>query len=255
MSKKRALSSEDARWVRQSGHNDALEFALAIGLPRDYRNDIQAKKDVIDKSGDAHTVKSGKKKWQVFLYRQSRFDSDEGFVVMNGIGALLSDCIKSFPPIFAEYQKCKPESKERLRKPMRELAEKLQDRPRLKAFLKKALFNGDEVKYLAVKDGDIFHVFLNKDVIKMLGSKLEVVNSRAISAGQFPEQKVLFRYKGMNVGELEMRNDSERHYKEIRFNMIKPKVMELLFMIPMTKKYSKKVLIYGDAIKWFSRGR
>ena len=68
MANKRALSSADARWVRQRGHNDALEFALAIGLPRDYRNDPQAKKDVIDPSGDAHSVKSGEKKWQIFLY-------------------------------------------------------------------------------------------------------------------------------------------------------------------------------------------
>mgnify|MGYP001604182323 CR=1 FL=1 len=66
MPKKRSLSTEDARWVRQRGYNDALEFALAIGLPRDYQNDPQAKKDVIDKSGDAHSVKSGEKKWQIF---------------------------------------------------------------------------------------------------------------------------------------------------------------------------------------------
>ena len=34
--RKRALTSEGARAVRQRGHDDALEFALAIGLPRDY---------------------------------------------------------------------------------------------------------------------------------------------------------------------------------------------------------------------------
>ena len=43
MAKKRSLSTEDARWVRQKGYNDALEFALAIGLQRDYKNDPQAK--------------------------------------------------------------------------------------------------------------------------------------------------------------------------------------------------------------------
>ena len=46
--RKRALTSEGARAVRQRGHDDALEFALAIGLPRDYANDPHAKKDVID---------------------------------------------------------------------------------------------------------------------------------------------------------------------------------------------------------------
>mgnify|MGYP001565144964 CR=1 FL=1 len=48
MNKSRASSTEDARWYRQRGHNDAREFAFAIGLPRDYENDPQAKKDVID---------------------------------------------------------------------------------------------------------------------------------------------------------------------------------------------------------------
>ena len=115
MAKKRSLSTEDARWVRQKGYNDALEFALAIGLQRDYKNDPQAKKDVIDKSGDAHSVKGGEKKWQIFLYRLSRFESDDAFIAMNGIGALLANCIKSFPESFEEYQQNKMAAKEQLR--------------------------------------------------------------------------------------------------------------------------------------------
>src|SRR3990167_3660892 len=112
--KKRGLSSANARCVRQSGHNDALEFAIAIGLPRDYQNNPKAKKDVIDLSGDAHSVKSGQKKWQVFLYGIGRFQSDDAFRVMNGIGALLIDCINAFPPTFAEYQTDKVSAKDRL---------------------------------------------------------------------------------------------------------------------------------------------
>ena len=135
-----------------------------------------------------------------------------------------------------------------------ELAEKLKERPRLKAFLNKSLFNGGEVNYLTVKQDGVFHVFLNKDVIDALGDNLEVCNSRAISAGQMPEQKVLLRYNGKNLGELEMRNDSEIHYREVRFNMIKPKAMEVLFeKIPMTKKFNDKVLIYGNAPRRFGR--
>lgn len=253
MNKKRALPTEEARWVRQKGYHDALEFALAIGLPRDYQNDPQAKKDVIDASGDAHSVKGGQKKWQVFLYRLSRFETDDAFVVMNGIGALLADCIKAFPETFQEYQQNKREAKEKLRAPMRELAEKLQLRGRLKAFLGKSLFNGNEVKYLTVKQDDLFHVFLNRDVVNILGGNFEVCNSRAISSGQVPEQKVLFKYNGVNVGELEMRNDSRTHYREVRFNIIKPKVMKLLFQLPMTRNFNKKVLLYGDAVKTFSK--
>lgn len=77
--KTRASSSDEARRYRQQGHDDALLFALAIGLSEDYKNDAKAKKDVIDPSGDSHSVKSGEKKWQIFLYRLNRFKSDPFF--------------------------------------------------------------------------------------------------------------------------------------------------------------------------------
>ena len=254
MSGKRGLSSEDARIVRQRGHNDAKEFALAIGLTSEYSNDPHAKKDVIDPSGDAHSVKSGEKKWQIFLYGTGRFESDDAFKVMNGIGKLLIDCINSFPSSFAAYQRNKQKAKEQLRRPMKRLAAKLQDRTRLRVFLNKSIFNGGEVNYLSVKDGGNFHVFLNRDVVDLLGRCLEVCNSRAISAGQTPEQKVLFRYKGTNLGELEMRNDSPVHYQEVRFNMIKPRVMQALFdNIPLKQKYNKRVFVYGNASRSFGR--
>jgi hypothetical protein len=252
--KKRGLNTENARMVRQRGHDDALEFALAIGLSSDYKNDIKAKKDVIDPSGDSHSVKSGEKKWQIFLYGLGRFQSDESFTVMNGIGDILIDCIESFPSTFEEYEQVKNSAKEKLRIPMRNLAEKLQNKTRLRAFLNKSIFNGGEVNYLTVKHDGLFHVFYYQDVIKAMSENFEVCNSRAISAGQKPEQKVLFRYKGINLGELEMRNDSHAHYREIRFNMIKPKVMSFLFeKILLTKKYNDSVLIYGNAQKKFGR--
>lgn len=248
------MQSEDARKVRQQGHDDALEFALAIGLDKDYQNDSKAKKDVIDPSGDAHSVKSGVKKWQIFLYGLNRFKSDESFVVMNGIGELLAACINAFPKTFTEYRKDKQSAKEKLRTPMRRLAEKLQKPVRVKAFINKSMFNGGEVDYLTVKHDGLFHIFYYKDVIEKMSGKLEVCNSKAISMGQTLEQKVLFRYEGKNLGELEMRNDSPIHYREIRFNMVKPKVMEFLFKeIPLTKKYSDRVLLYGEAYKKFGR--
>jgi hypothetical protein len=254
--RRRALTPEGARNVRQRGYDDALEFALAIGLSRDYQNDHLAKKDVIDPSGDAHSVKGGVKKWQVFLYGKLRFESDDAFAVMNGIGALLVECIDSFPQSYEEYQSNKQAAKERLRIPMRELAEKLQNPKRLRAFLEKSLFNGKEVSYLTVKQDGLFHVFRNKDVVQVFGECLEVCNSKALYVGQTPEQKVLFRYNGKNLGELEMRNDSPRHYRQVRFNMIKPKVVELLFTkIPVTWRYNNLVLVHGGAAKIFGRWR
>lgn len=252
--KKRGLSSEGARWVRQSGHNDALEFAITIGLSRDYKNNPAAKKDVIDPSGDAHSVKSGQKKWQIFLYGLNRFQSDDGFRVMDGVGELLIACISSFPLSFSAYTADKLAAKESLRVHMRALKLKLSEPARLRAFLAKAMFNGNEVNYLTIKQDGRFHVFLNKDVLRVFSENLEVTNSKAISQNQVAEQKVLFRYRGKNLAELEMRNDTAVHYREIRFNMIKPRAVELLFAeLPITSEYNDKVAVHGNASKVFGR--
>jgi hypothetical protein len=82
MPKKRATSSDRAREVRAKGHADAREFALLIGLPSDYKNDLKAKKDVIDHNGDAHSVKSGNKWRQIFLYSFNRIKTDYAFAAM-----------------------------------------------------------------------------------------------------------------------------------------------------------------------------
>jgi hypothetical protein len=83
------------------------------------------------------------------LYGLTRFESDEFFAVMNGIGDLLLDCINAFPNSFEDYKKDKKTKyKEKLRAPMRSLAGKMQTPIRLKAFLNKSIFNGVEVNYL-----------------------------------------------------------------------------------------------------------
>jgi hypothetical protein len=251
---KRGLNSEDARNVRQKGHDDALEFALLIGLKSDYKNDISAKKDVIDISGDAHSVKSGNKKWQLFLYGITRFQTDDFFQTMNGIGQLLIKCIESFPESFEEYENDKQSAKDRCRQPMRELKELLQEKRRVRSFINKAMFNGGEVNYLTVKEQNNYHIFLNEDVVSAFSDAVVVENSKAISKNQTPEQKVLFKYEGNNLAELEMRNDSKIHYRQIRFNMLKPRMMKLLFeKIPHTKTFGDRIFIYGKASKKFGK--
>lgn len=252
--KRKAMTTEKARQVRAQGHQDALEFALAIGLAKDYGNDRQAKKDVIDPSGDAHSVKSGAIRWQIFLYHKSRFETDYAFQSMNGIGQLLIECLDVFPDNFDEYKKNKQHCKQKLQNIMKKLCEKFQEERRVKTFLAKSLFNGDEVNYLTIKHNGTFHVFLNKDVVTMLGQNLVVENSQARKVNDNPAQKVLFKYNGNNLGELEMRNSSLNHYKEVLFVMNKLKVIGLLFgKIPMTKKFNDMVSIYGNASKRFGR--
>lgn len=252
---RRAPTPEQARRYRREGHDNALLFALEIGLDKDYQNDRHAKKDVIDPSGDAHSVKSGKKKWQIFLYRRSRFIEDDGFQALNGIGDLLVRCIDAFPPKYDEYRRDPEPAKERLQAPMRELRDKLQDEGLLRAFLMKAIFNAGEVNYLTIFDGGLFHVFLNKDVVAIMADGFEVANSKARRKGEYDDQKVLFRYAACNVGELEMRNDSRQHYREVRFNMNIEPATNLLFerLGPGNFFQQKSVKVYRGAEKRFGR--
>lgn len=252
----RASSPEQARAYRQAGHDNALLFALELGLGRDYRNDPQAKKDVIDPSGDAHSVKSGDVNWQLFLYGRNRFLTDDGFLALDGIGGLLVHCIDAFPPSYDEYRKNPDAAKERLKTPMRELKDRFQRKALARAFLMKSIFNGGEVNYLTILYKGMFHVFLNTDVVQLMGERFEVVNSKARNANEMDDQKVIFRYKGQNVGELEMRNDSRVHYQEIRFNMrIEPAVALLLDNITPVKLLagSDITAVHGKAIRRFGR--
>lgn len=249
---RRGSSPEQARQRRLRGHDNARLFAQLIGMDEDYRNDPQAKKDVIDPSGDAHSLKSGQKKWQIFLYGRSRFETDDGFQALDGIGSLLIHCIDVFPPNFDDYRRDTQAAKELLRTPMRELRDRFQRKALLRAFLMKSIFNGGEVNYLTVLHEDRFHVFLNRDVVSVMGDKFEVENSqRAPGQDAPPEQKVIFRHEGRNVAELEMRNDSRSHYREVRFNMIVPRAMEMLLSIEPQQAYSNDVVVYGGAIRTF----
>lgn len=249
------MSSERASFVKLQGHRDAVEFAQLIGLKADYSNDLQAKKDVIDLSGDSYSVKSGEKKWQIFLYGRRRFEDDYAFQAMNGIGQLLLNCINSFPDHFNEYKENKMIYKEKLKEPMTELKNRLQEKRRLAAFINKAMFNGGEVNYLSIKDGSKFHVFSSVDVVRILAENLTVENSYAKTEKQVDRQKVIFK-KQKTFGEIEMRNDSEKHYRQVKFWFDKKLVTNLLidfFENEDKRKFGDNIVVYGRAIKKFGK--
>jgi len=254
MARKKASTSEQARGYRQAGHDNAGRFARALGMQA-YRNDDQAKKDVIDPSGDAHSVKSGAR-WQLFLYSRARFLADDGFQALNGIGGLFIHCIDAFPPSYEEYRRNPGAAKERLKTPMRELKDRFQRKALLRAFLMKAIFNGGEVNYLSVWHEEHFHVFQNTDVVRVMGDWLDVVNSKARSKAEIDDQKVLFRYGDHNVAELEMRNDSASHYQQVRFNMNSAFAIGLLREKISPAEVSPRaetVTAYGKACRRFGR--
>ena len=250
----RGSTSEDARAYRQAGHDDAKLFALLIGLDDDYSRDATAKKDVIDPAGDAHSVKSGRFKWQIFLYRRSRFEKDDGFQALNGVGSLLIHCIDAFPPRYEDYENSKDLSKIRLQTPMRELRDRLQRKALLRAFLRKSIFNGGEVNYLTIRCDDVYRVYWSDDVVEIMANTFEVVNSTGRHEGEFDDQKVLFRHNGNNVGELEMRNDSASHYGEVRFNMNRPPCLAMLDEAGLEmKKWNDQIHLFGKAMRTFGK--
>lgn len=249
MAKKKAMTHEKASYVKRKGHADAREFAKCLGIGREYKSEPQAKKDVIDSEGHSYSVKSGEKKWQIFLYGKTRFKSDYTFRGMNGLGELFLQCIESFPESRNDYLKNKELYKKRLQKPMRELCQRLREKRLLAAFIDKSMFNSGEVDFLVVKEGRIFHVFWGKEVVEVLTNNYVVENSKAKGKNQFDDQKVIFKVCGKTHGEIEMRNDSKIHYREIKFWLDKKLTLNLLkSQLNKFKNLTDRIILYNKSI-------
>jgi hypothetical protein len=290
INRRRAPSSKVSSEKKLGGHTNEAEYAALIG-----GSTIKGtgKGDVKDKSGKLHSVKSGKK-WQVFLYRHDRIENSK---YLSELRSCLDAFTKDYDRYVGDRTKCIElkeflveekgrdavslmsndvvkkklgpneyvKAKERLAEATHRVCRKLQDKAFLKQFLAEALFNGPEVSYLAVKDGASFRVFSSSDVLRVLTDELSPANSRA---GHVPEdynvdgQKVLLRYskgdKEKNIVEIEIRNDSEQHYREVRFNMFSKDFLTLLLgenAALESRKLRDGVILYGIAINDLQKGR
>lgn len=137
-----------------------------------------------------------------------------------------------------------------LQEPMRMLAEKLREKRLLAAFIDKSMFNSGEVDFLVIKDNEKFHVFWGKEVVQVLTHRFEVENSKSRGKDQFDDQKVVFKVCGRTCGEIEMRNDSEVHYREVKFWLEKKHTFDLLKEeIPNSENFNDRIILYGIAIK------
>ncbi len=110
---------------------------------------------------------------------------------------------------------------------MRQLKDEIRKQGIFPQLLSKAIFNGDEVGFLSILSKDLsrqdipldqkhFHLFSAEDVVRLLSTKLQIENSRARGRRQMGAQKVIFRYSNRNVGEIEIRTDSNVHYKQAK---------------------------------------
>jgi hypothetical protein len=158
------------------------------------------------------------------------------------------------------------ESKNSLSKSTTNVSVNLGNKEKLRNFLCEALFNNGEVNFLAIKDttyikDNMFKVFSKEDVLDVLTPILEPATS---SAGRVAEdynvdgQKTLLKYrkngKEKNIVEIEIRNDSNIHYKQVRFNMYSSDTLALLINssnCSKVKEVYKNVFVYGKAIDKF----
>ena len=116
------------------------------------------------------------------------------------------------------------------------------------------MFNGGEVNYLTIqpKGDNQFYVFTNTDVVDCLSKNIDIANSKARRAGQYDDQKVLFKIDGKNAGEIEIRTDSETHYREAKCRLNACKIFNLLKEnVGNCIKIKERVIACGSATKKF----
>ncbi len=257
MPRRRAMTSAAASTKKVAGHEREHEFAALIN-GKVHTGDHTGKKDVVDKSCLAHSVKGGKV-WQIFLYRRSRFVNNTEFQGIGDVTKIAIECIDAFPSTFAAYEANKPAAKAKLQIPMRKLCAELNKSLVFAGFIQKAFFNGNEVDYLTVKSNEKFHVFASADVVDIC-KKFNVENSKARKAGETDDLKVLLKFpvypstRFVNIGEIEMRNDSDQHYQEVKFRINAENFLKILQKeVSGGFEERGKIIVYGKARKTFKK--
>lgn len=293
INRRRAASSKISRDKKLGGHKNEEMYASLI--EGEVIKGVQ-KGDVKDSKGLLHSVKSGKK-WQVFLYGRERIASSKYLNILeSSLNAFpltpeiyfidrtrcieyKEDLVRNHGRLAAKEITNKSvssalgkneyiQSKHNLAKSTKNVCDMLTDKEFLRSFLSEAIFNGDEVSYLAAKDSsylrdNFFKVFDKEDVLDILTKNLFPAVSRA---GFVPEdfnvkgQKTLLCYRSdstdqKNIVEIEIRNDSPEHYRQVRFNMYSKDALRLLLdELEATKKVSSKknLIFFGRTTSKFS---
>ncbi len=259
--RKRAMTSEQASLKKISGHVNEYDFAELIGGEVNLGSPTD-KKDVIDQQHRFHSVKGGTW-WQIFLYSRSRLLSNTIFRGLGNLADIMIQCIDAFPENRNDYLNDKQLAKTRLQESMHLLKMEIEKPDIFPALLEKSLFNGGEVNYLSILPNNLpntlpkikkhFHVFSQKDVVTLLSTHLEIRNSKARNIRQMDNQKVVFRYNNRNLGEIEMRNDSDRHYREIKWRLNSPAIFGILTNnLQSDTLENQQITVYGTARSTFS---
>jgi hypothetical protein len=294
INRRRAASSKVSREKKLAGHRIEAELSSLIG--GEVIKGTQ-KGDVRIKDGSLLSVKSGKK-WQIFLYGYERIENAEYL-------SILKPCLDAFtenPELYfqdrikcIEYKESYVKehgrhsasllendlvskaigdneyiaAKTKLGLETLEVCQKLKNKFFLRNFLAEAIFDGNNVNYLAVKDStlrmdDTFNIFSREDVLDVFSESLfpEVSKSGNVPEDfNVPAQKTLLCYttsnsKKKNLVEIEIRNDSVQHYRRVRFNMYSKDALTLLTKSLGThsvKTTDEKIVYFGKAAERFGK--
>ena len=249
----KAMDSSDASDKNIRGHVIEKNFANLIGgstIPGTGKADVQLKNLYF-------SVKGGKKS-QIFLHGESTLINSFSDIGLN----CLCGC---FPPSRADYTENKDFFKKLLATEMKKVCSKFNESNRelFVPFLKKSLFNGEEVDYLSIFEDSVstFHIFNASEVIEALNELITCITTSGTSNGKVKScgsQKVIFKGafgKNNNVvtlAEIEMRNDSNEHYREVKFWNSKKLLLKCLqsyLSVKVSFNKSNEILLYNSAEK------
>jgi hypothetical protein len=294
INRRRAASSKVSSEKKLAGHKNEAELSSLIGgevIKGTQKGDIRIE------DGSLFSVKSGKK-WQIFLYGYERIENAKYL-------SILKPCLDAFtedPELyFQDRVKCIEYKESYVKKHGRhsasllendlvskaigdneyiaaktklgletlEVCEKLKDKYFLRNFLAEAIFDGNNVTYLAVKDStlkmdDTFNIFSRDDVLDVFSESLfpEVSKSGNVPEDfNVPAQKTLLCYSTSksnkkNMVEIEIRNDSTQHYRRVRFNMYSKDALTLLTNAlgsHAAKTSDEKIVYFGEAADRFGK--
>lgn len=256
---RKSMTSRQASVKKIGGHDAEDDFAEVIGgnvLTGQRKGDVRLE---IGDDKKFFSVKSNVEKIQVFLYAESRFGGDE-FGELNGF---CKNCICAYPEEMKDYLENKNRYKDNeISTSMKQLRNVLEDKDTLSYFLHISFF-GNRTEFLVMRDkedGSTWHIFHYKTISESMPEHLKVMNSKARYSDEFDNQKVVLKAEvgkrrgdWVNVFEIEVRHDSEVHYRQLLLGAYRDKLFTLLQRICDNKKEiicgEYKIILYDGAIE------
>jgi hypothetical protein len=235
MSKKKAMTSEKASQVKKGGHKNEDNFSILDGGKK---NTGTGKTDYI-KDNKQYSLKQICQRIQFALYtKNSNYWKKE-----DKIQKACLDCLDVYPSTFQNYTDNKHNIKINLGKHMLILKTLLENKENLKELLNFFIRN-DEIDYIGFEFTTCHKIYDAIAFTDYLSKNLIVENSKKRRNGEYDNQKVILKASldgklSVNIIELEIRNSSEKHYREFLCVCNRDKLVKLISSLPVVRVVDK----------------